>query len=357
MQGVLSLAGHRRSAAWPHTPVVGRAVAGSALLFVSFVAVGGLVSARRGIPVPRGAMVGIGEGAQRRLSCGAPQGAARQAIAHWSGWRPGAFRLRRRLVRRGAGGPERAGWRSCLYDGAGIGFLPPGPAPRDGLAIVSDFEKLVGASGGEGAVRPGGPLRWPACACANTPVGTRTRSRGWCWSTPRTADASGYRGLQGVHPGLRDRVALGGARCVDRAATSRPVSPAWATRSACRRPPRPRSAGPSPAAATTGPPRPRWPNGRRQQSRRSTVPAYDPAWPVAVVTAGPVKGREKRKAMRGRAGERSKHGYVGPTSRRPAPRGCWASSSRAISSRRWMFVGGAWVLPLWEVSPRGRRRE
>ncbi len=40
------------------------------------------------------------------------------------------------------------------------------------------------------------------------------------------------------------------------------------------------------------------------------VPAYDPAWPVAVVTAGPVKGREKRKAMQAAPAERSKHGYV-----------------------------------------------
>jgi pimeloyl-ACP methyl ester carboxylesterase len=43
-----------------------------------------------------------------------------------------------------------AGWRSCAYDRAGMGFSPPGPAPRDGLAIVSDFEKLVAASGEKG---------------------------------------------------------------------------------------------------------------------------------------------------------------------------------------------------------------
>ena len=48
------------------------------------------------------------------------------------------------------------------------------------------------------------------------------------------------------------------------------------------------------------------------QSARQALaePAYDPAWPVAVVTAGPVKGRERRKAMQVTPAERSRHGYV-----------------------------------------------
>ena len=50
-----------------------------------------------------------------------------------------------------------------------------------------------------------------------------------------------------------------------------------------------------------------WPQSAQQAVAE---PAYDPAWPVAVVTAGPVKGRERRKAMQSAPAERSKRGYV-----------------------------------------------
>jgi pimeloyl-ACP methyl ester carboxylesterase len=50
-----------------------------------------------------------------------------------------------------------------------------------------------------------------------------------------------------------------------------------------------------------------WPQSAQQAL---AVPAYDPDWPVAVVTAGPVKGRERRKAMQAAPAERSRHGYV-----------------------------------------------
>ena len=42
------------------------------------------------------------------------------------------------------------GVRSCAYDRAGLGFSDPGPMPRDGLAIVSDLEKLIALSGERG---------------------------------------------------------------------------------------------------------------------------------------------------------------------------------------------------------------
>ena len=42
------------------------------------------------------------------------------------------------------------GQRSCAYDRAGLGFSDPGPEPRDGLAVVSDLEKLLQAAGEPG---------------------------------------------------------------------------------------------------------------------------------------------------------------------------------------------------------------
>jgi pimeloyl-ACP methyl ester carboxylesterase len=42
------------------------------------------------------------------------------------------------------------GVRSCAYDRAGLGWSDPGPGPRDGLAVVSDLEALLKASGEPG---------------------------------------------------------------------------------------------------------------------------------------------------------------------------------------------------------------
>ena len=42
------------------------------------------------------------------------------------------------------------GVRSCAYDRAGLGRSDPGPRPRDGLAVTSDFEKMLAASGEPG---------------------------------------------------------------------------------------------------------------------------------------------------------------------------------------------------------------
>lgn len=39
------------------------------------------------------------------------------------------------------------GVRSCAYDRAGLGFSDPGPRPRDSAAIVTDLERLMAAAG------------------------------------------------------------------------------------------------------------------------------------------------------------------------------------------------------------------
>jgi pimeloyl-ACP methyl ester carboxylesterase len=43
-----------------------------------------------------------------------------------------------------------AGLRSLAYDRAGLGFSPPGPEPRDGLAVRADLEALLAALGENG---------------------------------------------------------------------------------------------------------------------------------------------------------------------------------------------------------------
>lgn len=284
---------------------IGRVVAGFALLFVSFVAVGGLMSAASH-PVPRGRMVDIGEGRQLRLVCEGPSqdGAARRPLV-WL--EAGAFGF---AADWGATQEalSAAGWRSCAYDRAGMGFSPPGPAPRDGLAIVSDFEKLVAASGEKG----------PFILVGHSMAGLRLRE--YAGRNP-----SQVAGLVLVDASTADAAETESFKPFVKAFTA---ASRWAARGA--------SIGLFKPLAHTGlgdkiglPPvaqaEKRWAfaNGRHNRTAAAEValwpeaaqqaaagPAYDPDWPVAVVTAGPVKGRERRKAMQSAPAERSRRGYV-----------------------------------------------
>ena len=280
---------------------VGRAVAGFAFLFVSFVAVGG-VMAVAGQPVPRGTLVDIGEGRSLRLVCEGPV-SARPLV--WL--EAGAFGF---AADWGAtqDALSAAGWRSCAYDRAGMGFSPPGPAPRDGLAIVGDFEKLVAASGEKG----------PFILVGHSMDGLRLRQytgrnpdkvAGLVLVDAATADASMskaagpfikafteaskwaargasiglYKPL--VYTGLGDKIGLPPAAKAEKR---------WAFANGRHN----RTAAQEVAL---------WPQAAQQAA---AVPAYDPALPIAVVTAGPVKGREDWKAMQVAPAKASLHGYV-----------------------------------------------
>jgi pimeloyl-ACP methyl ester carboxylesterase len=284
---------------------VGRALAGFALLLLSFVAVGGLMSAA-GHPVPRGTMVDIGEGRTLRLVCEGPaQGATGDRPVVWLEAGAFGFAADWGATQEALGA---AGWRSCAYDRAGMGFSPPGPAPRDGVAIVTDFEKLVAASGEKG----------PFILVGHSMAGLRLRE------------------YAGRNPDKIAGLVLVDAATADASETQafKPFIAAFTT--ASRWAARGASIGLFKPLAYTGlgdkiglPPaakaEKRWAfaNGRHNRTAAAevelwsqsadqavAVPAYDPEWPVAVVTAGPVKGREKRKAMQVTPAERSKRGYV-----------------------------------------------
>jgi pimeloyl-ACP methyl ester carboxylesterase len=283
---------------------VGRAVAGFALLLLSFVAVGGLMSAA-GHPVPRGTMVDIGEGRQLRLVCEGPDPGDNKRPVVWL--EAGAFGFAADWGATQAA-LTKAGWRSCAYDRAGMGFSPPGPAPRDGLAIVSDFEKLVAASGENG----------PFILVGHSMAGLRLREyagrnpgqvAGLVLVDAATADASETAAFQ---PFIQAFTAA--SKWAARGASIGLYKPLVYTRLGDK-------IGLPPAARAEK----RWAfaNGRHNRTAAAEVelwplsaqqaaagPAYDPRWPVAVVTAGPVKGREQRKAMQVVPAERSQHGYV-----------------------------------------------
>jgi pimeloyl-ACP methyl ester carboxylesterase len=279
---------------------VGRAVAGFALFFVSFVAVGGVMSAASH-PVPRGTMVDIGEGRTLRLVCEGPAG-DRPVV--WL--EAGAFGFAADW-----GATQQAltaaGWRSCAYDRAGMGFSPPGPAPRDGLAVVGDFEKLVAASGEKGpfilvghsmaglrlreyAGRNPGQVAGLVLVDAATPEASNSAMTPFIkafataskWAA-RGASIGLFKPL--AHTSMGDKIGLPPAAKAEKR---------WAFANGGHN----RTAAQEVVL---------WPEAAAQAA---AVPAYDPAWPVAVVTAGPLKGREAWKAIQAAPATASKHGYV-----------------------------------------------
>ncbi|MDQ0465075.1 pimeloyl-ACP methyl ester carboxylesterase [Caulobacter ginsengisoli] len=119
-----------------------RIPAGLLLAVLLLIALGGAMAAVSS-NAPRGRMVDIG-GRSLHLVCVGPKS------DHPTVWfESGAFgiaadwaEVQRRLADKGQ--------RSCAYDRAGLGSSDPGPAPRDSRAIAADLEKLIARSGEEG---------------------------------------------------------------------------------------------------------------------------------------------------------------------------------------------------------------
>lgn len=281
--------------------LLGRGVAGFALLLVSYVAVGGLMSAA-GAPKPRGQMVEIEPGRTLRLVCEGPrsdrpvvwlEAGAFGFAADWGGTQEAL---------------TAAGWRSCAYDRAGMGYSPPGPKPRDGIAIATDFEKLVVASGEPGpyilvghsmaglrlrefAGRNPDKVAGLVLVDAATPEAAQSpRMRAFIdlfanlskWAA-RGASIGLYKPL--VHTSLADKIDLPPAAKAEKG---------WAFASG----PHNRVAAQEVVL---------WPQASAQAGEQ---PAYDPKWPVAVLTAGPVKGREDWKALQAAPARASRRGMV-----------------------------------------------
>ena len=280
---------------------LGRGVAGFALLLVSYIAVGGLMTAS-GAPKARGQMVEIEPGRTLRLVCEGPR-SDRPIV--WL--ESGAFGL---AADWGAvqEALTAAGWRSCAYDRAGMGYSPPGPKPRDGLAIVSDFEKLIAVSGEPGpyilvghsmaglrlrefAGRNPDKVAGLVLADAAGPEAAQDpRMQGFIkafasiskWAA-RGASLGLYKPL--VHTRLGDKIDLPPAAKAEKS---------WAFASGRHN----RTAAEEVSL---------WAEASAQAGRQ---PQFDPKWPVAVVTAGPVAGREARKALQEAPARRSEHGLV-----------------------------------------------
>lgn len=199
------------------------------------------------------------------------------------------------------------GVRSCAYDRAGLGQSDPGPRPRDGLATASDFETMLAASGepgpyiyvghsmaglyarlfaGRNPDKVAGLVLVDAATpeAAESPVarkwigrfGTASRVAGWGAST----------GLfKPISPWMGDRIGLPPEAAIDkrRAFASGPHN-RWAAEEVTQ-----------------------WLAASKQAG---DLPAYNPDWPVAVVTAGPTGGREAWKAAQTAPARASQRPYV-----------------------------------------------
>ncbi|MGI9169564.1 MAG: alpha/beta fold hydrolase [Caulobacteraceae bacterium] len=90
-------------------------------------------------------MIDIGGGRRMHLlAAGPPRGAGPTALLE-----AGSFGFSADWAAVQAALAARA-MRSVAYDRAGLGFSDPGPAPRDGLAIAADLEALLAAAGETG---------------------------------------------------------------------------------------------------------------------------------------------------------------------------------------------------------------
>lgn len=199
------------------------------------------------------------------------------------------------------------GLRSIAYDRAGLGLSDPGPAPRDGLAIAADLERLLEAVGEVG----------PLVLVGHSMAGLHThifalrnprRIAGLVLVDAYTPDTAAHPTVRryALHFGHLARVAAGAARL----GLLRPLArfadrielPAEA--SAHKRATAVRGAHSRVAAEEVT----QW-EAAAAQGRAAG--ALDPAWPVAVVTAGPTFGFEWQKKLQAAPAKASRHGsYV-----------------------------------------------
>ncbi|MDO9223222.1 MAG: alpha/beta fold hydrolase [Caulobacter sp.] len=279
--------------------IAGRGLAGLVLASLVTIALGGLMSAASQTPL-RGRMIDIG-GRRLHMVCAGPAQARPVVMLE-----AGAFGLsadwgavQARLATHGV--------RSCAYDRAGLGRSDPGPRPRDGLAIASDFEAMLAASGEPGPYIYVGHSM--AGLYARLFAGRNPdRVAGLVLidaATPEAADLPRARQFISRF-GAASRVAGWGAS----AGLFKPVSP-WMGDSIGLPP---EAAVDKRRAFASGPHNRRAAEEVAQwlaaSDQAGALPPYRPDWPVAVVTAGPAAGREAWKTFQTAPARGSSRPYV-----------------------------------------------
>jgi pimeloyl-ACP methyl ester carboxylesterase len=200
------------------------------------------------------------------------------------------------------------GRRSLAYDRAGLGFSDRGPTPRDGVAIVSDLEALLGAAGEAGpfilcahsmaglhvhlyAARNPAEVAGVVLADAATPRSMDSRRVSAAIDqfghASRLAAWGAQAGFFGPFAGtfLGDKIGLEGAAAAEkRWAFALGEHNRW-------------------AADEVG----EWPRAARQALEAGDL---DPAWPVVVLLAGPPDERAWLKSLLAAPARAARRGLV-----------------------------------------------
>ncbi len=276
-----------------------RGAAGFALAVLVLIALGGLMSAASQ-PALRGRMIDIG-GRSLHMVCAGPQDGRPVVVME-----AGAFGL---SADWGAVQEQLAeqGVRSCAYDRAGLGRSAPGPAPRDGLAVAGDFEKMLAASGEPGpyiyvghsmaglyarlfAARNPDKVAGLVLVDAATPEAADIpQARTWIGHFVNVSRMAGWGASAGlfkiVSPWMGDRIGLPDEAAGEKKrAFASGVHNRWSGREVAE-----------------------WMQTSKQAAEAGN---YDPRTPIAVVTAGSEVGREAWKAVQTAPARASEHGYI-----------------------------------------------
>lgn len=276
---------------------IGR-ILGALVLFVClYVAFGGAMTAA--FPVhPRGQMIDIG-GRRLRLVCEGPAAAAPVVL-----FEAGSFGLaadwaevQKRLTAQGV--------RSCAYDRAGMGFSDPGPQPRDGKAIAADLEALLRAARISppyvlvGHSMAGLHVRLFAARNPDKVAGLVLVDA----ATPEASEAPMLRTFVGHFTTLSNLAGWGAS-----AGLFKPLAGAMGDKIGLEG----KAAEEKRWAFAHGPHNLTAAEEVREWMRTSdqakAAGPLDPAWPVAVVMAGP--GRSDWKQIQSLPARQSRHGYV-----------------------------------------------
>jgi pimeloyl-ACP methyl ester carboxylesterase len=250
----------------------------------------------------RGEMVDIGGGRRLHLVCEGPRGPGPTVL-----FEAGAFGfsadwgvVQDKVAARGL--------HACSYDRAGLGLSDPGPAPRDGLAIVSDLERLLAAAREDGpfilvghsmaglylplyASRNPGKVAGLVLVDATTPeASARPEVRGFVTQFVRASQLASFGASLGLYRPLAgtwfgDKIGLTPAASAEK---RRAFASARHNRA---------------AAAEVE----QW--LRTADEARGAGP-LDPAWPVAVVTAARSHRRVSYQSLQVEPALRSSHGYA-----------------------------------------------
>jgi pimeloyl-ACP methyl ester carboxylesterase len=201
----------------------------------------------------------------------------------------------------------RRGLYSIAYDRAGLGFSDPGPAPRDGQAIAADLEALLAQAGETGPLvmvghsmaglllrvfvgRNRARVVGVVLVDAVTPEAIEVKAAARVIHTYRNAMKlvgmwSGAGFMRPVSLVIGDLIGLEGEASVEkRRIYGSPVHTRWSAEEVVQ-----------------------WP---RTSAQGREIGPYDPALPVAVVTAGHARTAPAVKALQSAPAHSSQRGYV-----------------------------------------------